>query len=202
MSDNNISKYSKHLNSPFTIHNSQSSKGFTLVEVLVTVSILAIVMSIIYSAFTTSTKHAAIVEEKADEIASIVGALDTMSREIRAAYLHPEGTKRNFSGKSSFINFVTTAPYIRDGEPNVQRISYIFEDGNLKRKTFNMDTGTESQEEFLFLKGTESAAFSFYDSSKWVDEWNSDIKLPYGVRVVFSYRGRDIENIMPVWSRM
>ena len=189
----------------------QSSGGFTLIEVLVAVSIFAIVMFIIYGTFTTSSNHAAIIEERADEVSSVVGTLDTMSREIRGAYLHPEGAMRNFSGKGGSITFVTTAPYVRDGEPYIQRVTYIFEQGDLKRKTvylvpegFNrgMDMGKEGKEEFLLLKDTRGASFSFFDGKGWVDEWTSDIRLPYGVRVVFSYKDRDIKNIIPVWSRM
>ena len=182
----------------FKVHR---SRGFTLIEVMVAVSLFAIVMFIIYGTFTTTSNHAAIVEERADEVSSVVGALDAMSREIRGAYLHPEGSMRNFSGKEDEITFATTSPYVRDGEPHVQRVTYIFEDGELKRKTFYMDTGKEGTEEFLLLKDTGVASFSFFDGKEWIDEWTLE-RLPYGVRVVFSYKGRDIENIMPIWSRM
>lgn len=177
-------------------------QGFTLIEVMVAVSIFAIVMFIIYNTFTTASNHAAIVEEMADEVSSLAGAMDVMSREIRSAYLHPEGAMRNFSGKGDSITFVTTAPYVRDGEPYVQRVTYIFEQGDLKRKVIYMDKGKENKEEFFLLKNTRAASFSFFDGKGWVDEWTSDIRLPYGVKVVFSYKDRDIKNIIPVWSRM
>src|SRR4030067_1130683 len=103
---------------------SHVSHGFTLLEVLVSVTIFAIVMSIHYSTFSTSSANAKIVEGMADDLSSLSGTLDTFSHEVRGAYLIPDSTMEGFSGKKDGIAFTTTTPYVRDGEPTVQVVSY------------------------------------------------------------------------------
>jgi prepilin-type N-terminal cleavage/methylation domain-containing protein len=55
------------------------ASGFTLVEVLVALGILAIVMTVLYGTFSTSSVTARVVEERADELSSLTGALDTLT---------------------------------------------------------------------------------------------------------------------------
>lgn len=177
------------------------SRGFTLIEVLVSVTIFAVVMSILYGTYSASSASARAVEEKADEVSSISGAVDTLSREIRGAYLtDAESAAEVFSGKEKVIAFTTTAPFVREGEPVVQRVSYIFDNDRLIRKTLHSGSGTEIKNEAMLLDGIKEPSFSFFDGKGWVAEWPSEKGLPAGVRVIFYYKGRDMENIIPVWS--
>ncbi|MBM2838207.1 MAG: hypothetical protein HW415_832 [Deltaproteobacteria bacterium] len=159
-------------------------------------------MSILYSTFSTSSANAKIVEGMADDLSSVTGALDTFSHEVRGAYLSSESSMEGFSGKKEVVTFITTTPYVRDGEPTVQPVSYIFEEGKLIRRALRPGSQKEVKGEYLLLDGIKDPAFSFFDGKGWIDAWPSGNKLPAGVRVVFSYRDRNVENVIPVWSRM
>lgn len=177
--------------------------GFTLIEVLVSLTIFAIVMSILYSTFSTSSANAKTVEEMADDLSSITGALDTVSHEVRGAYNSSDASLEGlFSGKKEDITFTTTTPVVGEGEPTVQLVSYIFEEGRLIRRTMRPGSEKEVKGEFLLLEGIKDPAFSFFDGKGWIDAWPSGKNLPTGVRVVFSYKERNVENVIPVWSRM
>lgn len=176
--------------------------GFTLIEVLVSVTIFAIVMSILYSTFSTSAANAKVVEGMADDLSSLSGALDTFSHEVRGAYLSPDSSIEGFSGKKDGVTFITTTPYVRDGEPAVQMVSYLFEEDRFIRRALRPNSPKEVKGEYLLLDEIKDPAFSFFDGKVWVDNWPYGNKLPGGVRVVFSHKERNVENVIPVWSRM
>lgn len=175
-------------------------RGFTLIEILVAMTILATVMSILYSAFSASSANAKIVEEKADGLSSLAGALDTFSHEIRGGYFPSEGFSEGFAGKKEAVAFTAVTPFIKEGEPRVQRVSYLFENDKLVRKTMRPGRETEVKGEFMLLEGIKEPSFSFFDGKDWVDEWPREKRLPAGVRIVFTYKGRAVEDIIPVWS--
>src|SRR5437016_3169163 len=89
-----------------------TSNGFTLLEVLIALSMLAIVMTILYGTFSTSSATAELVEARTDDLSSLAGALDTLGREVRSSYEWLPGRQRK-------ITFTTLTPIHEDGTPNV-----------------------------------------------------------------------------------
>lgn len=182
--------------------NDSQQRGFTLIEVLVSVTIFAMVMSILYSSFSTSSANAEIVEKMADDLSSLNGALDTFSHEVRGVYSISESSVEKFSGDKEAVSFTTTNPFVRDGEPTIQIVSYIFEEDKIIRKVFKPGPHKEVKGEYLLLDGIEDPAFSFFDGNGWIGEWTSTKKIPEGIKISFLYKGQSVENIIPVWSRM
>lgn len=183
---------------PFTIHYSLfTNKGFTLVEILVAMAILAIVMSILYSTFSTSSANARIVEEKADELSSLGGAVDTVSLEVRCAYPAYEGSQPVFTGKKDFITFTTLTNLVKNEDPAVQQVTYSFVKDKLIRKTFH-GSEKDAKSESVLLEGIEGPKFSFFNGKDWVEEWSSGTKPPGGVKMVFFYRGKSAETVIPL----
>jgi prepilin-type N-terminal cleavage/methylation domain-containing protein len=174
--------------------------GFTLVEILVALSILSIVMTILYSTFSTSSATARLLEQRADELASLAGAIDTLSPEVRGAY-------ERFSGRKTAMIFTTMSPFREDNAPVVQTVSYEFAEGRLLRKSFEaLDVAAtpgfdaKVKRTLMLLEEVADGSFSFFDGTKWIDEWTTPAKLPAGVKVSFSYRRTSVETVIPVWS--
>ncbi len=186
--------------SPFTIHYSLfTDKGFTLVEILVAMTILATVMSILYSTFSTSSANAKIIEERADDLSSLTGALDIISQEVRGAYTGTENSQPAIIGKKDLVTFTTLTPFVKDDEPAVQMVSYAFDNGKLTRKTFQ-GIGTETKSESVLLEGIKEPSFSFFNGKEWLEEWPSGSNLPFGLKVAFSYKSRDAATVVPILS--
>jgi len=175
--------------------------GFTLIEILVAMTILSIVMSILYGTFSTSSANAKVVEERSDELSSLSGAIDILSQEIRGVYPQSEGSSEGFLWKKEEITFTAVTPFVKDDEPGIQRISYIFDEGKLLRKTFKAGVEAEAKGESLLLDGLKDPSFSFYDGKEWVKEWPSAKDIPFGIKVAFSYKGRDVETVIPIISK-
>lgn len=169
------------------------SAGFTLVEVLVTLAILAIVMTILHATFTTSAATARIVEDRADELASLTGALDTMSQELRGAYT-------SFAGTPSLVTFTAMTAFRDASQPAVLTISYAVEDGTLVRKVFPRGLAAGASRAFTLLDDVKDASFAFFDGRAWLSEWRDGSRLPRGVRVRLSYRGTPVETIVAPWT--
>lgn len=178
-----------------------ANKGFTLIEILVAMTILAIVMSILYGTFSTSSANAKVIEERADELSSLTGAIDVLSQEVRGAFISSDAVSEMFSGKKEEIGFTAATPFVKDDEPAVQRLSYLFDGEKLVRKTFKEGQEAEVKRESLILEGASESSFSFFNGKEWAAEWPAGNSLPYGIKVAFSYKGKDVETVIPVWSR-
>lgn len=135
----NLQKYSRQM----------GHKGFTLVEVLITLLISGIVMASIYSAFQSQQNSYLAQEQVAEMQQNIRGGLDLMIREIRMAGYDPEGTAYP-NPNDPAVGIVTVATQGRfsftqdfneDGEINTadtnEDISFAFSSG-----TFDAESGT------------------------------------------------------------
>jgi prepilin-type N-terminal cleavage/methylation domain-containing protein len=168
--------------------------GFTLVEILIALGILSVAMAILHGTFSTSSATARAVEQRAEALSSLTGALDTLSREVRGAY---EG----FSGTRSTMTFTVMTPFREDHVPVAQTLSYEFDDGKLLRTVLHAGPDLHAPRAFLLLDGVQEPSFAFFDGNEWVDRWTAIDRLPGGVRVTFSYQRRAIDTVTPVWTR-
>lgn len=170
------------------------SAGFTLVEVLIALTILSIVMTILHGTFSSSATTARVVDDRTDELSSLTGALDTIGHEVRTAY-------GSFSGAKRRITFTTMTPFQQDTMPVVQTVSYEFDQGQLLRKMPRPGQDPGELRTFLLLEQVTDPSFAFFDGAQWREDWPFIEKLPAGVRVTFSYRGKPIDTVITVWSR-
>ena len=80
------------------INQIQNSKGFTLVELLITVAISSIVLLLVTQVFMSTNKMNTIQENVASVQQDIRAAMDIMSTDIMMAGLNPQGTIPNPGG--------------------------------------------------------------------------------------------------------
>jgi prepilin-type N-terminal cleavage/methylation domain-containing protein len=71
----------------FTLHRKVSGAGFTLIEVMVAITILAIIMSFIYTTFTATLEAKSYAENRAELYQTGWQILNRITRELEAAYL-------------------------------------------------------------------------------------------------------------------
>src|SRR3989338_2173265 len=161
---------------------SYGSQGFTLVEILISITILAIVMSILYGTFSTSSTNVKIIED-------------------RSIYPPMENYLEEFLGKKDRIVFTSLTHFVKDDDPAIQKISYLFEDGQFIRRTWYSDSAGEVKKDTLLLNNINESSFSYFDGEQWIDDWPDGKNIPSGVRIAFFYQGRQVESVIPVISR-
>lgn len=166
-----------------------TEKGFTLLELLVAITMLAIICSMIYSALNVSIKFSDQAEKKMLSLTRERGFLSLLNRQIRGAWFDPRKTKVVISAQPDRLRLVTRSPMLYPGaglvlafyryEPADDKIYYTE-----KLDYYNMDYGDD------YLPPLEDMVMLMENSG--------DIEFNYENRenkVAVSYQGKEYEFI-------
>ena len=178
------------------INSRRSSRGFTLVELLIALTIFSIIAVSVYSVFRAGIKlwkgnNAAF---DADRTARLF--FDTAASDMRNAFIYPGMDITGASDSFSFTALVTVGA--ADSSPHVEiaRVSYIFdkEAGVIRRKVAGKEEGFDviyaKTAEFPSGEGQVSFSYCYKPKSgvgpyEWKGVWALKDKLPRGVRIRF-----------------
>ncbi len=198
--------------------------GFTLLEILLSLTLLAIILATIYQAFFSHVKtmEATRLVEEQYQIGRT--ALDMIAKEIEGAYLGSEEHAYIFIGiddqsvegiPTDTLHFVTTSSFTgsnRLEESGLREITYRFtldqetEEGLLiRREDFTVDE--ELQEggmEQILAEGVKGIDLLFIDEEgKEVEAWDSaeTKQLPMAVKITIIISEEDTEGLsMSTWT--
>lgn len=165
------------------------SAGFTLIEILVAISIIAILMSAIYGIFTSVsvTKDRLDADSEAYHRARVI--FDRLGREIRGAYVNPDNDSTLFRGGETseggtFLELSTTAvsPLSSEGT-GFALVRYALEDDReaddgskvLLRMERPLLAGENINEQTAMRLAPGISVFRvrFYRDAAWHDNWDA-----------------------------
>lgn len=182
------------------IMSGQDRRGFTLIEVLLALTVFSIIATALYGAFWASHRAVQGNEESLLRLHELRMALDVMRREVEAAMPKAgEGydfvlRDRDFYGKQASQMELTT---FLSSQPGPMRISYRVEEeeGRLSllknaRPAFSKD---ESERDAEVLEEINSFTVEADSGGQWVKTWNGG-RPPQVVRITISvpYKGREL----------
>jgi type II secretion system protein J len=201
-----------------------SRNGFTLLEILLSLTLLAIILATIYQAFFghVKTMEATRLIEEHYQIGRT--ALDIMAREIEGAYLGSEEHTYIFLGidgqsvegvPTDTLHFVTTSSFTgsdRLQESGLREITYRFtvdqetEEGLIVRRedqTVDEDLQTGGREQILAerIKGLDLLFID--EEGKEVEAWDSaeSKQLPVAVKITIFIDEEGTEGLsMSAWT--
>lgn len=198
-----------------------SPRGFTLMEVMISLGIVAVLAALVWGSFGPTWQAKEIVEAEANRYHAIRLALDRMSREISMAYLSERYDRRRFrdrpthlvaedSGDDDTLRFTTLAHErlyedAKEGDQAVveYRVGRDPEDRdrNVLFRRVNPvidDRPEEGGVEAILADGVEGLSFEFWDvkDQEWTDDWDTnDVErkneLPERVRLTIVVKGDD-----------
>jgi general secretion pathway protein J len=177
----------------------RATRGFTLMEVMVAVSIVALMGTMVAMAFQTGINAKEVVEAEADHYRMLRVAMTRMSREIGSAFVSDRYDGRryrdqndrptNFVGEQDRLLFTTFAHqrmYTDAKESDQAVVEYFVETSSergarsrqdLKRRVNpnvegRMDRGGSTD---VLFEGVKSVEFAYWDSERkeWEDEWDT-----------------------------
>ncbi len=177
----------------------RTSRGFTLMEVMVAVSIVALMGTMVAMAFQTGINAKEVVEAEADHYRMLRVAMTRMSREIGSAFVSDRYDGRryrdqndrptNFVGERDRLLFTTFAHqrmYTDAKESDQAVVEYFVESSSergarsrqdLKRRVNpnvegRMDRGGTTD---VLFEGVKAVEFAYWDSERkeWEDEWDT-----------------------------
>lgn len=192
---------------PLKYPQSWRRAGFTLLEVVISVGILAVILTIVYNTFNSSMKAFTTMENAGDAYAQARIVLTRMSEEIASIYFSTENRNTGLLGEdrdeydlpADALHF-TTLSHIRwakdSKESELCEIGYYLEKEEetgflFRREDWNTDgTIEEGGRPLELAEGVDGLNFRYYDGDEWVDEWDSRIKngLPKAIEAVLIMR--------------
>ena len=189
-----------------------NKRGFTLIEVLISITILTVIMIVVYQAFTASTdgiRRAEAVDELNSMARVVFGRL---MDDISGAYLSGKDlifigeTRRNKGLPQDSLNLtsLTNELIVRDAkETEVHETGYYLKENidinkrgtamekaavalyRRDKKVIGNEPPLEGGTDYLLADEIAGLRFSYFDGAKWKDTWDSRITkaLPKAVEV-------------------
>jgi general secretion pathway protein J len=190
--------------------NQRSEQGFTLVEVLVAISILAILLTSVYGIFSSVSLTRERLDADSAEYHRARVLFDRLGRELRGAYFQPRDLDLIFAGRSAAENafeleLTTTAvsPLSQTGS-GIAKVHYLLvedqeaDSGGLvlmrsERPVHEqIDEGTAGM--MRLVPGIESLTLRFYANGQWQTAWDGRTSgLPALVEIALQLRTGDAE---------
>lgn len=178
----------------------KSSRGFSLIEVVVALTVL----SLISLAVVTALRTFAMTQERLDEVSSRTSEMRTVNRFLNRALVDALPLVRGAaSGPHSFLQgnrqeLIWAAPFSASSRlGGVMIIRLFIADGSLMMQLlpFNdtqQDMPWEAAESFPVVPQLDDFSLEYFDSQygRWVAEWNSSLVNPDRIRISIAANGR------------
>jgi general secretion pathway protein J len=161
-------------------------KGFTLIEVLLAVGLMATIMALAYGGLRASTRAALRGEERIANVQNMRMVHQFIRRQLNQvlplAYVSDAEDRITFEGDSDSITFVGSMPgYLGFGGPQIQSLSFEPGDQGFDLVMRHMplaasdDGGLGNTEAIVLLESVENGQFSFLgrDELGELGEWES-----------------------------
>jgi general secretion pathway protein J len=187
------------------------ARGFTLIEVLLAVAILAVILTMVYASFDQTSRLNADVSQVSDQYRMARLALVKISDELMSAYAFDDDATTHFTGTDGVtpdgrdadtLSFTSLARAIPEGLPasDQDQVDYRLEGGKLIHdETLNpLGTGGANVEDFPLAEGLAGFKLRYRNPSDgtWRDGWDpaEGVKgLPSAVEVTLEFPAKGAE---------
>lgn len=152
-------------------------KGFTLVEILIALAILAMIVASTFTIFRSSSTSWQKGQTRSERYHNARVAVGRISKEISQAVISENSLSRFIGEKKevSFISFVSTAAEVFE----LAEIEYWLDRDQkllMRNEDVEPDYDFSTQEHSDILADNISELeFSYYDGLDWKDTWDSDL---------------------------
>jgi general secretion pathway protein J len=189
-----------------------TKRGFTLLEVLIAMTILAIVLVIAYRVFSSSYAALHRVDPQRDPFQTARVILDRMAEELQSAYYRPGLSYTGFLGEddiqgdapgdslifSSLANFYWIKSVEGINESDFLKIAYLLVEDQEEQILIRAqdpsfspfeesaeDLGTSDRGVHQLTDEVWGVDFRYLDGEEWLEEWNAEDrqKIPDAVEV-------------------
>lgn len=182
--------------------SSAAEAGFTLVELLVAITLVALITTVLFGGLRFGTRAAAAVAVRVDRSSEIAGVYDFMQGELADARLLPPSTDpsqptTSFDGQPDAVSFVAIPPaYLALGgyhrlhvttEGSGPNRRMIVEWQQVPRGTWPPDAATLQPS--VLVDKVASVAFGYFGVAEpnrppeWQDHWTDRTDLPQMIRL-------------------
>lgn len=168
-------------------------KGFTLIEMLIAITITSIVIVALYSTFFLSRRAVDAVDDSLLRLQEARSVIDIIKREIESAIYDNSKTytvfkldDRDFYGRqASQLSFTSFSPLL----PGLAKINYTLEENDgkliLNKKISSAFSKSDEKKSIELMEDVESFTVEARYNDKWLKTWDSALSKgkPEEIRV-------------------
>lgn len=190
----------------------KGNRGFTLLEVLVAVSILAFITASVWSSLFASARAREAVEKRDNFHQRVRLVLDRLSTDLSLAFIVPAARGfTGFRGTSDRVTFSTLAhqqidPKSKESEEGLvmyflerdQERPSLYELRRKEEKRLKREFREPDTRALTLLPGVTELKFEYYDGEKFSDEWDHESietkkkdNIPRAVKIHLKVKDKD-----------
>lgn len=201
---------------PYTAHP-VSDRGFTLLELMISIVLLSVIILIIFSAARLGFRSISTGEKKIETLERNRASLNIINAQVQSmtplTYNDPnaKNPKPNyFKGEGGLMQFSTNYS-IWEGQRGYVVVSYRIEtDSNGKQTLYATENtvGVEDHKETKLLEALDKLSFEYFykgptdEKGGWIEEWTDDTAIPAKIRLNLIIGKSDVSMIVPMWANM
>jgi general secretion pathway protein J len=187
-----------------------NEKGFTLLELLISIVMLGIIIVILVGALRLGFRSVDSGERKADSLERLRVSLSIIDSQIQSqillTYQEEEAEKYYFTGERDSLQFSTNYS-IWGGQKGYVVVSYRVlpeEKGKTVLYASEHIVGVEESKETKLLDTFDDIYFEYFykgptdEVGNWVEEWTDTSQIPAKIKIHLIKGGRDLPLIVPV----
>jgi general secretion pathway protein J len=163
-----------------------SSRGFTLVEIMVAVSIVTLLLTMVYGVVTSVTGASRRIEEDGESYHRARVIFDRIGREVRGAYRVSSNPRTVFTGGETsegepFLELSTTSVTPAGGRlGGISLVRYQLQDDPeteddgkvlVRREAPLLGDVGDPGREYRLATGIDTMQWRFFSNGNWQDEW-------------------------------
>jgi general secretion pathway protein J len=187
---------------PSILRARRGRSAFTMIEIMIAISIFALVMIAIYSTWSSILRGSRVGMKATAEVQRTRIAVRALEEAIGSAVMYVDNAKyytfaTDTSGSTAYISMVSRLPASFPGsglfgDQAMRRVCFYVEDGNLMLAQAPLLEATKKiGKPYTIALAPNVTLFDmeFYDgmANKWFAEWMSTNQLPRMVRVALSF---------------
>ena len=188
----------------------RSSAGFTLLELIISFSIIALIVVIIAGAMRLAHHSVESGEKRAETLERTRTSINIINAQIQSqaplAYMDDVNKKYYFQGDSESMQLATNYS-IWGGERGFTIVRYRVESDNSGKKIMiasENTIGMESSRETKLLTGFDTISFDYFykgptdEIGTWIEKWTDETSIPDKARLNLVIAGKDLSMIIPL----
>ncbi len=191
----------------------KDNRGYTLLELLISISLIALILLIVGGAMRLGFRSVDSGERKVESLERYKASLDLMDSQIQSALcIMREGDQGNpgktvlFSGSREALEFPTSRS-VWGLQRGYVVVSFNVEADGHGKKTLVVSeslVGAERKTDTKLLASVDDIHFEYFSQSafeetgKWVEHWTDRESMPKLVRVTFTDKYGKLAHIIPV----
>lgn len=191
-----------------------SAKGFTLLELMISIAVTAVIVIIIAGALRLGLKSVNSGEKRAEGIERVRTSLVIIDSQIQSemplTYKDENGALRYyFKGDRTSIEFPTNSS-LWGGQTGYVMATYNIEADSNGKPYLSLSEniiGTESRKTAMLLDGFDEIYFEYFhkdpteENGKWIDQWTDETIIPEKIKLNIIREGREISLIIPMRTK-